>query len=100
MFTLGQWKNFDELEDNLSLDELYEVAGVMHDQEYNQQKFAASLKGIDLDEEVAKSGAEKEGTRSYEMIKKRAQAKIRGASEEELENMELAEMGLKPEQIE
>lgn len=48
---LGHWKNFDELESNLSLEELLALLEVQRKQTNDQRKFLAALQGIDLDEE-------------------------------------------------
>lgn len=75
---LGQWKNFEEIEESLSLDELSAILDAARKQEHNRQKFAAGLKGINLDE---KRGDEL----TFEDIKRRAEAKNRGVSEEQIE---------------
>lgn len=49
MFLLGHWKNYDELEEQLSLDELMKTLEAFKDKEYRDRKFMAALKGIDLD---------------------------------------------------
>lgn len=79
VFLLGQWKNFEEIEENLSLDELQAILEASRDQEYRRQKFAAALKGVDLD------AASKSTTESFDEVKRRAEAKLRGVSEEEVE---------------
>lgn len=47
---LGHWKNFDELESNLSLEELTAVLDASRKKDYEDKKFAASIQGIDLEE--------------------------------------------------
>ncbi len=76
------WKNFDELEENLSIQEVEVLLDASREQEYQKQKFAAALKGIDLDEQSGKSGSD--DTPSFEDIKRRAEAKARGVSEDQL----------------
>lgn len=49
-FPLGHWKNFQEMEENLTLDELYLLLEVNNEGEYNRRKFAAALQNIDLEE--------------------------------------------------
>ncbi|UUG69565.1 tail assembly chaperone [Streptomyces phage Sham] len=85
-FLLGHWKNFEEIEENLTLDELQAILEASRDQEYRRQKFAAALKGIDLDAQKKDSGDS-----SFEEVKRRAEAKLRGVSEEEVE---LADIGI------
>jgi hypothetical protein len=48
---LGHWKNFDELESNLSLDELTALLDITRKKDYEDKKFLAAVNGIDLDEE-------------------------------------------------
>ncbi len=79
LFLLGHWKNFDEIEENLNLDELQTILEASREQEYNRQKFAAALKGVDLDENSGKSDS------SFDDVKRRAQSKLSGVSEETLE---------------
>jgi hypothetical protein len=76
------WKNFDELEENLSIQEIEVLLDASRAQEYERQKFAAALKGIDLDDKSGKSGTD--DTPSFEDIKRRAEAKARGISEDQL----------------
>lgn len=49
------------------------------EREYRGQKFTAALKGIDLDEKTGNADA------SFEDVKRRAEAKLNGVSEEQLE---------------
>ncbi|AXH68753.1 hypothetical protein SEA_COMRADE_38 [Streptomyces phage Comrade] len=49
------------------------------DKEYRGQKFAAALKGIDLDEKTGNNDT------SFDDIKRRAEAKLHGVSEDEIE---------------
>jgi hypothetical protein len=76
------WKNFDELEENLSIQEVEVLLDASREQEYQKQKFAAALKGIDLDEQSGKSGSDDAPT--FEDIKRRAEAKARGVTEDQL----------------
>ncbi|UTN92294.1 tail assembly chaperone [Streptomyces phage Stigma] len=79
VFLLGHWKNFEEIEDNLTLDELQAILEAARDKEYRGQKFAAALKGIDLDEKTGNNDT------SFDDIKRRAEAKLHGVSEDEIE---------------
>lgn len=76
------WKNFDELEDALSIQEVEVLLDASRAQQYENHKFAAALKGIDLDEQSGKSGNDDAPT--FEDIKRRAEAKARGVSEDQL----------------
>ena len=77
-FLLGQWRNFDELEVNLSLPELEAILDAERERQYNQNKFLAALKGIDLDANAAKSAQER-----FEEVVEAAYAQLEGVSEEE-----------------
>jgi hypothetical protein len=50
VFLLGHWKNFDELETNLSLEELTALLEAARKKDFQDKKFMASLQGIDLDD--------------------------------------------------
>lgn len=52
--TIGAWKSYYELEDNLSLQELVELYASIIEQENEQFKRDASLQGIDLDKNSSK----------------------------------------------
>jgi hypothetical protein len=67
VFTLGIWKNFDELETSLSIPELIALLTVKREQDYDNKKFLAAIQGIDLDKE---SGASK-GQKEWEDMKAR-----------------------------
>jgi len=49
IFRLGIWKDFEELEENLSMPELIEVLNAMRDAQKEDRKFLAAIQGIDLD---------------------------------------------------
>ena len=61
---LGIWKNYDDLEESLSVPELFTTLESMHDRRHEEHKFSASLKGVNLDEN--------EGQEKWERIKARA----------------------------
>jgi hypothetical protein len=73
------------MEENLSLAELEKLLESKRDQDFQNKKFAAALKGVDLDEPGDKESA------TFEEVKRRADAKLRGVSAEELE---FAEIGI------
>lgn len=78
---LGIWKNIEELEDSINIDELHMILKAGRDREERQNRFAAALKGINLDE-----GKEDE---AYAAVERRAKARLEGRTEEELEFEEL-----------
>lgn len=65
VFLLGHWKNYEDLEDSLSMPELINTLKSMQKKEYENRKFSASLKGIDLEEE------KKEGS-TFEDVRRRS----------------------------
>jgi hypothetical protein len=71
-FLLGIWKNFDELEQSISLPELTEILSVNNEREYNDRKFFAAIQGIDID-----AGSSKEED-PWEAMKARVAAKASG----------------------
>lgn len=75
---IGQWKNFEELEENLSLPELTAIVSAARDAERTRQKFAAALKGINLDD------ADEESAKSrFEAAQRKAEAMLNGMDEAE-----------------
>lgn len=75
---LGNWKNFDELEDSLSYPELVAMVESMRETEHRLMKFQAALKGIDID----KNKTQEEDP--IEKAKRRVRAKMAGVDEETL----------------
>lgn len=45
---MGNWKNYDELEDQLSVDELLATLNAQRKLRYEEQKFLAMIQGIDI----------------------------------------------------
>lgn len=72
-FLLGIWKNYDELESSICLAELMSILEQKREIDYQDKKFTASLKGIDLDEA---SGKKEEDP--WEAMKARVAAKASG----------------------
>lgn len=82
---MGIWKNIQELEEALNLEELKAIIGASREREHRQNKFAAALKGIDLDE------GEKEAIKErFDAVQRRVRAKLTGANEKALELDEIA----------
>lgn len=71
------------MEENLSLAELERLLESKRDQDFQNKKFAAALKGVDLDEPGDKEAP------TFEEVKRRADAKLRGVSAEALEFSEI-----------
>jgi hypothetical protein len=55
VFLLGIWKNYDELEENMSMPEIFATLNAVRENNYDNRKFFAALKGIDLDESSGKN---------------------------------------------
>jgi hypothetical protein len=71
VFLLGIWKNFDELELSISIEELMQVLSVTRDLDYEEKKFSAALQGIDLDSKTGNSNGEVKGQQEWENMKAR-----------------------------
>jgi hypothetical protein len=69
VFLLGNWKDYKELEDNLSMPELFAVLEAKQAEDYENKKFAAALKGVDLDKN------NNAGQETWERIKAKALSK-------------------------
>jgi hypothetical protein len=54
VFLLGHWKNFDELESSLSVEELSAILDASREKEKRGNKFLAAINGVDLEEEESK----------------------------------------------
>jgi len=48
---LGNWKNYEEIEENLSMPEILQTIRSMQKAEVDKRKFLASIQGIDLGNE-------------------------------------------------
>jgi hypothetical protein len=48
-FTLGIWKNYDELESSISITELMAILSEKRELDYQEKKFLAAIQGVDLD---------------------------------------------------
>ncbi len=84
---LGLWKNVEDLENSLNLEELEAILKAARDKEQNQQKFLAAIEGIKLDDET-------DAKTKVEEMKRRAEARIQGKTEEELD---FADLGIEIE---
>ena len=73
IFLLGIWKDYEELEKSLSLSEMFATLSAKRDMDYQDKKFTASLKGINLDEATGKQDED-----PWEAMKARVAAKTSG----------------------
>ena len=55
VFTVGAWKNFEELEISLTMSELVLILEKIRELDYNEKKFLAAMQGVDLDKESGKT---------------------------------------------
>jgi hypothetical protein len=54
VFLLGIWKDYDELESSLSMEELVVTLNAKRDADYQDKKFMAAMQGVDLDKQSGK----------------------------------------------
>jgi hypothetical protein len=55
VFLLGIWKDYDELETSLSMQELTTTLNAKRDSEYRDKRFIAAMQGVDLDKQTGKN---------------------------------------------
>jgi hypothetical protein len=60
VFTLGIWKNYEELEASLSIPELMQTLSSKRDLDYEEKKFLAAIQGVDLDKNAENGKGQKE----------------------------------------
>lgn len=60
VFLLGIWKNYDELELNMSMPEIVTTLSSVRELDYSEKKFLAAIQGVDLDAEQNKDKGQKE----------------------------------------
>jgi hypothetical protein len=65
---LGIWKDYQELEDSLSMPELTAILVAKYENDRQDKKFLAALQGVDLDKE---SGSSSGGQKQWEDMKAR-----------------------------
>ncbi len=57
VFLLGIWKDYEELERSLSMQEITAILNVKREEDYSMKKFMAAMQGVDLDKNAQKSNA-------------------------------------------
>jgi translation initiation factor 1 (eIF-1/SUI1) len=60
---LGHWKDYEELEDSLSMPELTAIVTAKRNKDHDDRKFFAAIQGIDLDE------GQEQGQKQWEDLK-------------------------------
>jgi hypothetical protein len=58
VFTLGIWKNYEELESSISMPELMAILSSKRELDYEEKKFLAAIQGVDLDNNANKGQKE------------------------------------------
>lgn len=66
MFLLGNWKSYEELEEQLSIDELLATLNAHRKQKREEQKFLAALQGVDLSDDEPRDIASVQGYEAVE----------------------------------
>lgn len=77
---IGKWRNIDELEESLNLDELKLIIEAARERELRNQKFFAAINGIDLDKAGTKQAEE-----DFLRVQRRVEARMAGKTEKEVE---------------
>lgn len=67
VFLIGIWKNFEELESSLCLEELMKILSSTRELDYEEKKFLAAIQGINLDEQTGQV----DGQKAWEDLKAR-----------------------------
>jgi arylamine N-acetyltransferase len=65
VFTLGIWKNYDDLESHISMPELMAIISGRRELDYEEKKFLAAVQGIDIEKN------EERGQKEWEDLKAR-----------------------------
>lgn len=71
MVNVTTYKNFEDLEESLSLPELERLLEQIRIDKHEDRKFAAALKGIDIDE-----GQKSASQEAFDRVKARAEEKL------------------------
>jgi len=72
VFTLGNWKSIEELEDSVTLEELHRLFLAQQRREYRERAFAASLQGVEL---PAYDDPDYEDVTTFDELKQRVAAR-------------------------
>lgn len=67
VFLLGIWKDYNELEECLSLSEIMAIISSKRELDYQEKKFFAAIQGVDIED----SGEEDRGQKEWENLKAR-----------------------------
>lgn len=58
MFLLGRWKNFDEMEEDLTVEELLEAYNAIFKKEHRFTRVMAAVMGADVGDDEEESGSQ------------------------------------------
>ena len=81
---LGIWKNVEDLEKHINIDELRVILDAAREREHRNQRFMAAIQGIDIDKDKKDSAKE-----AFDRVNQKVQAQLQGKTQEELEYDEL-----------
>lgn len=81
---IGIWKNIEDLEESLNLEELEAIVTAARDKEHRTFKAMAAVQGIDIDENEQTDTVAK-----FDEIKMQVAAQLSGKSKDHLEFNEL-----------
>lgn len=70
-FLLGIWKDYQELEESLSITELMLTLSSKRELDYEEKKFLAAIQGVDLDANQRSSDGKQRGQQEWEDLKAR-----------------------------
>ena len=77
VFLLGIWKDYEELEKSLSMQEITTILNIKREEDYNNKKFLAAMQGVDLDKG-------KNDTNAWEEMKARVFSKGQAANSKDI----------------
>ena len=72
VFLLGMWKNFEELEENISMPELLNILDSKRRSDHNEHKFFAAIQGIDLEKNTSNDEWERLRDSVFEEVRGRS----------------------------
>lgn len=75
---LGHWKDYDELEQSLSMPELTATLKAMYKAEERKNKFMAAIQGVDMNASEDTTSVEGEQPSTFEDVLARAAARVTG----------------------
>lgn len=70
-FLLGIWKDYQELEESMSMPELMATLSSKRELDYEEKKFLAAIQGVDLDANSKSSDGKQRGQQEWEDLKAR-----------------------------